>query len=153
MAIIMPAGGGGGGGGLFINSLAPGRHRSHFKTAISNRVLSIGIFTSSKENALRWIPRDLTDDKSTLVQVMAWCRQATSHYLGANVYLVPCRHMASTGHNDLTYINLNVGCINNHMPSKVWDEITYPFPNCDGCTIEFGEWSVISSHTSRPPAV
>ena len=25
--------------------------------------------------------RDLTDDKSTLVQVMAWCHQATSHYL------------------------------------------------------------------------
>ena len=24
---------------------------------------------------------DLTDDKSTLVQVVAWCRQATSHYL------------------------------------------------------------------------
>ena len=24
---------------------------------------------------------DLTDDKSTLVQVMAWCHQATSHYL------------------------------------------------------------------------
>ena len=24
---------------------------------------------------------DLTDDKSALVQVMAWCRQATSHYL------------------------------------------------------------------------
>ena len=24
---------------------------------------------------------NLTDDKSTLVQVMAWCRQATSHYL------------------------------------------------------------------------
>ena len=31
--------------------------------------------------ALRWMPLDLTDDKSTLVQVMAWCRQATSHYL------------------------------------------------------------------------
>ena len=27
------------------------------------------------------MPQDLTDDKSTLVQVMAWCRQATSHYL------------------------------------------------------------------------
>ena len=24
---------------------------------------------------------DFTDDQSTLVQVMAWCRQATSHYL------------------------------------------------------------------------
>ena len=27
---------------------------------------------------LKW---DLTDDKSTLLQVMAWCRQTTSHYL------------------------------------------------------------------------
>ena len=27
------------------------------------------------------IALDLTDDKSTLVQAMAWCRQATSHYL------------------------------------------------------------------------
>ena len=31
--------------------------------------------------ALRWMPLNLTDDNSTLVQVMAWCRQATSHYL------------------------------------------------------------------------
>ena len=35
----------------------------------------------SCEIALRWMSRDLTDDKSTLVQVMAWCRQATGHYL------------------------------------------------------------------------
>ena len=27
------------------------------------------------------MPLDFTDDKSALVQVMAWCRQATSHYL------------------------------------------------------------------------
>ena len=33
------------------------------------------------EIALRWLSLDLTDDKPTLVQVMAWCRQATSHYL------------------------------------------------------------------------
>ena len=31
--------------------------------------------------AFRWMPMDLTDDKSRLVQVMAWCPQATSHYL------------------------------------------------------------------------
>ena len=35
----------------------------------------------SYEIALRWMPLDLTDDKATLVQVMAWCREATSHYL------------------------------------------------------------------------
>ena len=29
----------------------------------------------------------------------------------------------------------------NHMPSKMWDEITYSaFPNFNGCTIEAGEW-------------
>ena len=31
--------------------------------------------------ALRWMQKNLTNEKSTLVQVMAWCRQATSHYL------------------------------------------------------------------------
>ena len=35
----------------------------------------------SCEIALTWKPQDLTDDKSRLVQVMAWCHQATSHYL------------------------------------------------------------------------
>ena len=65
----------------YVNSLTPGRPGCHFKTAIFNLVLLIGIFTSSKDDALRWMPRNLTDDKSTLVQVIAWCRQATSHYL------------------------------------------------------------------------
>ena len=64
-----------------LNSLAPGRPGCHFKIAIFTLVLLIGIFTSSIDNALRWMPWDLTDDKSTLVQVMAWCRQATSHNL------------------------------------------------------------------------
>ena len=35
----------------------------------------------SYEIAIRRMPLDLIDDKSTLVQVMAWCHQATSHYL------------------------------------------------------------------------
>ena len=40
-----------------------------------------GGWSISYEIALRWMPLDLTDNKSTSVQVMAWCRQATSHYL------------------------------------------------------------------------
>ena len=31
---------------------------------------------------VRWLSLDLIDDRSTLIQVMAWCRWATSHYLG-----------------------------------------------------------------------
>ena len=52
-----------------------------FKTAIVNLALLIDIFTSSNDYALRWMPWDLAGDKSTSVQVMAWCRQAASHYL------------------------------------------------------------------------
>ena len=30
--------------------------------------------------------------------------------------------------------------ISNHTPSKVWDGITYPFLNFNGCTVEVWEW-------------
>ena len=64
-----------------FNSLAPGRSECDFKNVIFNLVLLIGIFRSSHDDILWWMPQELTDDQSTLVQVMAWCRQATSHYL------------------------------------------------------------------------
>ena len=43
--------------------------------------MKIDILSISWEIALRWMLPDFTDDQSTLVQVIAWCRQATSHYL------------------------------------------------------------------------
>ena len=43
--------------------------------------LANGGWCMSHGIVLRWMPLDLTGDKSTLVQVMAWCRQATSHYM------------------------------------------------------------------------
>ena len=66
---------------VFNNSLAPGRSLCDFRNVIFNLALLIGILKSSYDNVLIRIPQDLTDDKSTLVQVMAWCHQATSHYL------------------------------------------------------------------------
>ena len=33
------------------------------------------------EIAIMWMPQNLIGEKSKLVQAMAWCRQATSHYL------------------------------------------------------------------------
>ena len=65
----------------WVNSLALERSERDSKNVIFNLVLLIDIFRSSHDIALEWMPQDLTDDKSTLVQVMAWCRQATSHYL------------------------------------------------------------------------
>ena len=34
----------------------------------------------------------------------------------------------------LTWINLN----SSMDKYKVWDDITYPFPNFNGCTVQFG---------------
>ena len=34
----------------------------------------------------------------------------------------------------LSWLTLIPAWISNHMPNKVWDEITYPFPNFNGCT-------------------
>ena len=48
---------------------------------ISKLILVTDGYDISSEIALRWTSRDLCDDKSTLGQLMAWCRQATSHNL------------------------------------------------------------------------
>ena len=64
-----------------LNSLAPGKFEWNFRYLIFQILSVIDGWVVSCELALRWMSLDLTDDKSTLVQVMAWCRQATSHYL------------------------------------------------------------------------
>ena len=47
---------------------------------IFNLILVIDDLGFSNEIALRWMLLDLTGNKSILIQIMAWCRQATSHY-------------------------------------------------------------------------
>ena len=44
-------------------------------------MVEIALIWMSLEIALIWMSLDFNDDQSPLVQVMAWCRQATSHYL------------------------------------------------------------------------
>ena len=64
-----------------FNSLTPGRFEWNFSYLIFQIISVIDGWGISCELALRWMSLDLTDNKSTLVQVMAWCCQATSHYL------------------------------------------------------------------------
>ena len=72
-------------------------HCTHYDVIVM--VLLIGLFRSY-DNALRWMPYDLTDDKSTLVQVMAWCRQVASHCLN-HCWPIVSHHMVSLGHSEL----------------------------------------------------
>ena len=65
--------------GRWIDALAhrtSERHFCHFEL-----ILVIGGCGISCEIAFRWMSVFPTDDESTLVQVMTWCRQATSPYL------------------------------------------------------------------------
>ena len=64
-----------------FNSLAPGRFQRNFRKVIFQLILVIDGWSISCKIVLKWMSMDLTDGKSTLVQVMAWCRQATRHYL------------------------------------------------------------------------
>ena len=62
------------------NLLVPGRCGSDFKSIIFKQMLQIKFMSNSCEIAPWWIPKNLFDDKSTLIYGMDWCRQATSHY-------------------------------------------------------------------------
>ena len=68
---------------LLVNSLATEKFQWNFRYVIFKWILAIDGWGISCEIALPviWMSLDFTDDQSTLVQVMAWCRQATSHYL------------------------------------------------------------------------
>ena len=58
-----------------------GRFQWNFRWIIFKIILEIVGWGFSYEIALTWISLYLTDDKSTLIQVMTWCPQAAGHYL------------------------------------------------------------------------
>ena len=61
----------------WVNSLAPGACGSNVKSMIFKFIIQ----NSGMRITFRWMPHNLINEKSTLVQVMAWCSEATSHYL------------------------------------------------------------------------
>ena len=48
------------------------------KVIFWNKISSLAIGCAT---ALRWMPQNVTNEKSLFVQIIAWCRQARSHYL------------------------------------------------------------------------
>ena len=85
-----------------INLLAPGRWGNNLKSIIFNLALAVTL-------KLKWMVQIYVNEKSTLVQVMAWCRQATSHYLSQCLprSKKSCGVTKPIGHNELTHWVLN----------------------------------------------
>ena len=88
----------------FITSLPDLSHwpLGNFRHVIFKWILVIDGWGIPCEIALIWMSPDFTDDQSTLVQAMAWCRQATSHCLSQCWPRSPS-HVTSPGHNELTF--------------------------------------------------
>ena len=67
--------------GYLFNSLDPDWCSFDFECEIFKYISVITFMNISSAITFRWMVRDPTDDKSTLVQVTIMCHQATSHYL------------------------------------------------------------------------
>ena len=63
------------------HSLVPGRCDCGFKCVNFKHNLGIYILNNHVNITPEWMPEDVVDGKSTLVQIMAWCYQAPSHLL------------------------------------------------------------------------
>ena len=63
-----------------LNSLAPGRCGNHFRNIIFKLIIQNDNLGTCCKISFRWMLQNLSNAKSTLVQVMAWCCQATIHY-------------------------------------------------------------------------
>ena len=66
---------------ITVNSFTPRTCDSNFKSASFKFIIQNGGLGTHCEIALRGLPQNFTNAKSKLVQVMAWCHQAASHYL------------------------------------------------------------------------
>ena len=64
-----------------FNSLSPVRCGSNFRSVIFKHIIQNSSLGTQCEIVLRWIQQNLMNEKSTLVQVMAWSHQAISHCL------------------------------------------------------------------------
>ena len=57
--------------------------------------------------------------------------------------VIVSKAVARLGPFDLHGITLIPAWISDYMRFQGWDEITYPIPNFNGCTIEVWEWIII----------
>ena len=65
----------------FINSLTPETFPRILIQMVSKPSWVIDVLSIFRGMALIWLSLGLTEDKWTMVKAMAWCHEATSHYL------------------------------------------------------------------------
>ena len=72
------------------------------------------------ETALRWMRKSTCDEKSTLVQAMAWCRQKARYYrMFIQIYGAIGRHYVKWAHGIFSFVYFG------HIPSSYWIHMIY----------------------------
>ena len=104
-----------------LNSSALGKCGSSFKSVIFKPILWIIIWSDNCEFALRWMPQNTFGDKSTLVQVMAWCLTAPSHYLSQ------CRSRSMSPYSVISAQPVNSILVIISHKNSIWILNQYPF--------------------------
>ena len=154
---------------FLFNSMASRRCGCNLILVILKRISRRNTLSISSETTLSWLQQDLTDDQSTLVQVMAWCRQATSHYLSQFwtssmlLYGITLGQWVNLGWWSYTFygwaswtygypepthlgpfyqhgLSLITAWINNCIHYKMYNEIACPFLNFNSDTTEVWEY-------------
>ena len=123
--------------GEWFNSLAPGKFEWNFRHLFFKQNLVIDDWGICCEIALIWMSLDFTDDLSILVQVMAWCRQATSHYLSKcwRRFLLPSGVTRPQWVNWSSYADVLPELVGpSRRPSQTW--LT------SWCTLQPGPWGL-----------
>ena len=79
--------------GTLADSWAPGRCGNNFTSVFLKLILLLDIMSTSCEIGLRWVPHNpIGNSTSTLVKVMAWCRQALHEPVLIQLYVTVWCH-------------------------------------------------------------
>ena len=104
----------------FVGSLANGRCHSNLERIIFKLIkvflrsyYRIVTWAMALKLISDWVPQNLNNERSTLVAVMAWCRQATSYYLSqccprsmSPYHITRSPWVNSKGHHTTSYTGL-----------------------------------------------
>ena len=105
--------------------LPMGKVAKILKVKFSNSPYRILAWAFAVKLLLRWMPQNLMNERSTLVHIMAWCRQATSHYLN------PClpRFMLPYGVTRPHWVKASqiIGTSHEHHGITNWRQLKYLF--------------------------
>ena len=129
-----------------VNTLRPRQNGRHFADHIFKCIFLNENVRIPIKISLKFVPKGPINNIPSLVQIMAWHRPGDKP-LSEPMIVTLLTHICVTrpqwvntltasgpfNHHGLTLIS---AWIRNYMPSKVWDAITYPFPNFNGCTVE-----------------